>query len=63
MAASYPREMMHVPNNDTLIRVGAKILTITAMLCRCETWPRFVPDTGYPDKAVEWRVKLVENGQ
>jgi hypothetical protein len=55
--------MMHVPNNDTLIRVGAKILTITAMLCRCETWPRFVPDTGYPDKAVEWRVKLVENGQ
>jgi hypothetical protein len=38
----------------------AKVLTIAAMLCRCETWPRFVPDKGYPDKAAEWRAKLDE---
>ena len=63
MAALYPSEMMHMPNNDTLIRVWAKILTITAMLCRCETWSRFMPDKGYPDKAADWRAKLEENGQ
>ncbi len=54
---------MHMPNNDTLIQVWAKILTITERLCRWETWPRFVPDKGYPDKAAEWRAKLEENGQ
>lgn len=54
---------MHVSNNDTLISVWAKILTITAMLCGGETWPSFVPDKGYPDKAAEWRAKLEENGQ
>jgi hypothetical protein len=53
MAALYPSEMMHMPNNDTLIRVWAKILTISAMLCRREKWPLFVPDKGCLDKAAD----------
>jgi len=51
---------MHMPNNDTLIRVWAKILTITAMLRRCETCPCFVPGKGYDLKAAEWRTKPEE---
>ena len=42
-----------MPNNDTLIRVWAAIRSIAEMLCRCETWPRFVPDKGYAEKADE----------
>jgi len=51
-----------MPNNDTLIRVWAAIRSIAEMLCRCETWPRFVPDKGYAEKAAEWRAKLEEEG-
>jgi hypothetical protein len=54
--------MMHMPNNDTLIRVWAAIRSIAEMLCRRETWPRFVPDKGYAEKAAEWRAKLEEEG-
>lgn len=54
--------MMHMPNNGTLIRVWAAIRSIAEMLCRCEGWPRFVPDKGYAEKAAEWRGKLEEEG-
>jgi len=63
MASLEPSEMTHMPNNDTLIRMWAKTLTMSSTLNWCATWPRFVPDKGYPDKAAEWRAKLEENGQ